>query len=270
MRASSFSISSRSLAAVGALVTVFSCRTPRPPVASLEVTPPELALAYPRAITLRLAWRLLHPVESSDERPTVFVHLYDHPRSVARTFDHPFPEPWAVGSLVEYELTLFQSALGPPLPPGEYWVSVGLYSSDGRRWPVEAEGEEVNDFEYRLAKVNVPGGRTSPPIVFSSSWSEPRAGFDRQVLGRRLLLTTGGALRVGPASSPSRLFLGLYPVAAAPPRVESTCGAPTSRSWGFGVEEFELPLSTTESCEIRVEAEPPGLSIEALAWKAEE
>ena len=269
MRASSFSISSRSLAAVGALVTALSCRTPRPPVASLSVTPHDLELAYSRAATLRLAWRLLGPVETTNGRPTVFVHLYDHPRSVARTFDHPFPEPWTVGSRVEYEVTLYQSVLGPPLPPGAYWVSVGLYSSDGQRSPVEAEGDEVNAFEYRMAKVNVPDGRTSPEIVFSNTWSELRAGYDRQVLGRRLL-TTEGTLRVGPTSRPSRLFLGLYPVGATTPRVESTCGAPTSRWWGFGVDEFELPLSTTESCEIRVDVEPSGLSLEALAWKAAE
>jgi hypothetical protein len=269
MRASSFSISSRSLAAVGAVVTALCCRTPPPPVASLKVTPHELELGYSRAATLRLAWRLLAPLATTDGRPTVFVHLYDHPRSVARTFDHPFPEQWTVGSLVDYEITLYQSVLGPPLPPGDYWVSIGLYSSDGRRWPLQTEGDEVNAFEYRMARVTVPEGRTSPEIAFSSAWSEQRAGYDRQVLGRRLL-TTEGALRVSPTSAPGRLFLALYPAGAATPWVESTCGAPTSRSWGFGVDEFELPTSTTESCEIRVDVEPSGLSLEALAWKATE
>lgn len=270
MRSSPFSIGSRALAAAGALVAAFSCRTPQPPVASLEVTPGTLDLAYPRAVTFRLAWRVLGPVESAGERPTVFVHLFDHPRSVARTFDHPFPEPWTIGSLVEYELTLYQSALGPPLPAGEYWVSVGLYASDGRRWPVDADGDEVNAYERRVAKVQVSDGRASLPIFFSSSWSEIRAGFDRQVLGRRLLLQTAGTFGAGPASAPGSLFLRLHPVASGPPSVESTCGAAKSRSWGFGTHELELRLSTTESCEIRIAAEPPGLAIEALAWKADE
>jgi hypothetical protein len=270
MLAWSSSISSRSLAAVGALVTVFSCRPASPPVARLEVTPHELELAYPRAVPLRLTWRLLQALESIGERPTVFVHLFDHPRSVARTFDHPFPEPWVAGGLVEYEITLYESALGPPLPPGEYWLSVGLYTSDGRRWPVEADGDVVNVFEHRVARANVSTGRTTPEIDFSSSWSEVRAGFDRQVLGRRILLTTAGTLRAGPARVPSRLFLTVYPAAGGTPHVESTCGAPASRAWGFGTHEFELPMSTTASCEIRVEASPPGLSIEALAWKVEE
>jgi hypothetical protein len=241
-----------------------------PPVARLEVSPDELQLDYPGAVALRLSWRLLEPLEPSDERPTVFVHLFDHPRSVARTFDHPFPEPWVVGDEVEYEIALYQSALGPPLPPGEYWVSVGLYSTDGRRWPVEADGDEVNDFERRVARLEASSGSTTPEIAFSSSWSEVRAGFDRQVLGRRLLLSTSGTLRTGPVPAPSRLFLSLYPAAGGMPHLESTCGAPTSRAWGFGTHEFELPLSTTASCDIQVEAAPPGLSIEAVAWKVEE
>jgi hypothetical protein len=268
MPASFFSISSRSLAAAGVLVAAMACRAPQSPVARLEVSPPELELSYSRAVTLRFAWRLSRPIGSSSERATVFVHLYDHPRSVARTFDHPFPEPWVVGSLVEYEITLHQSILGPPLPSGPYWVSAGLYTSDGRRWPVEATGDEVNDYEYRVARVNVSEGAASPAVAFSSSWSEIRAGFDRQVLGRRLLLSTRGTLRLDPASSKGSLFLAVLPVGGAPPRVESTCRAPASRSWGFGTYELEIPVSATESCEVSVEAEPAGLSLEALAWKA--
>ena len=109
------------------------------PVARVEIEPKEARLPFSQAQNVRLTWTPSAALEG--EKPTVFVHLLDSEKKVARTFDHPFPQPWSEGKPVSYDLKLYQSALAPPLPAGKYQVTLGLYGKDNKRWALDGLGE---------------------------------------------------------------------------------------------------------------------------------
>ncbi len=250
------------LAAVAA-----SCRSEREAVARVEVSPRQLELSAGGAVELALSWRILKPLEGNSGPPLVFVHLFDHPRSVARTFDHLFPARWIVGDRVEYEIHLVQSVLAPALPPGPYRLSIGILGERDERFPIEADGQEVNEAEYAVSEVAVPALDGVPRFELSSSWEGLRLGSDRQVLARRYLLQDG-SMRVRGASAPGAVFLMMSLPGGGPSlRLASTCGAPERRLSPSGLHEVEVPVLAPNGCEIAFDVDPPGLSLEALGFE---
>src|SRR5262245_39249838 len=106
------------LAVVSLAGWLAGCGGPQTPVAQLTVEPRQVTLPPAQVRPLRLTWTPSAALEG--EEPTVFIHLLDADSKVVRTFDHSFPERWREGTPVSYDVDLYQSALAPPLPAGQY------------------------------------------------------------------------------------------------------------------------------------------------------
>lgn len=262
------------------------------PVARVDVTPRQLRLGYPEVQTLRLEWTPTAELEGLSSQPMVFIHLLDEKKNLVRTFDHPFPQKWRPGTRVSDEARLFQSQLAPPLSPGTYTVTVGLYEGK-RRWALEGLGERVDRGEYVAAQVEVPSEATAPKLVFSPQWLPVEPGADRQVLVRRWL-NGRGAIRLEGARGPGALWLVLRipPVDAANERLELEgtanvpgvlvrgCGGFEMSVSGPGTHEIEVPVDGAQNSACRIGLNPNftivsattgrrrSVSLENAAWEA--
>lgn len=282
---------------VTTLTALAGCQPQGEPVGELTVEMGEGELPYPAWRTLRLSFRPTASLGAEDVQPLVFVHLLREKGRVLRTFDHRLPARWRAGEEVGYDITLYQSALAPPLEPGEYTLTVGLYNASGERWPLLVEGEDLGRFEYAVAKVQAsPPGDSTPELLFSPEWSAVEEGTDLQVLARRWLsgegtLTARGLEIPGtlwmkvripqPQGSASRLVVhdGEEPrvtIAAACSGSEFTLAGP-------GEHTVTLPVFSENgsgACEIRFASnfyllrmdslKRASLALEVLSWSAAE
>lgn len=249
-----------------------ACGGDPPPVASVEVTPRTLRLGYPELRKLNLSWSpsvaLPEARDQGDQSaqgpPTVFVHLLDERGEVVRTFDHPFPQRWEVGTPVQYDLDLYQSALGTPLPAGRYRLTLGLYQpappgEDAERFALEGLGEPVDRREYQVAELEVPAQSPNDPrVAFSSeSWLAVEPGGDRQILGRRWMGPGPAALRFQGITAPGTVWMliRIPEGKAAGERLElaggsntpsvlvsGSCGSVETNLTGPGYHEVEMPV----------------------------
>jgi hypothetical protein len=154
-------ISTRQVARVPAAVLALvasaalaGCGGESGPVARVSVEPDAVELAYPATARLTTSWEMTVPLDA-EGRPVVFVHLIGAEGEVDRTFDFPLTVEWRPGETATVPVPLWQSALGPPLAPGSYRLTLGLYdSAAGRRWPLATAGEEVARQEYEVARVD--------------------------------------------------------------------------------------------------------------------
>jgi hypothetical protein len=241
------------------------CGGAEPPVARLALepgatpaAPGELTLGYPEVRRVTLVWEPLAALPADGAGPPlVFVHLVDGAGSVVRTFDHPFPAPWRPGTPVDDAVELYQSALAPPLPAGRYRLTAGLYRPGGERYPLAAEGEEIDGREYALATVAAAeGGAGLPAIEPTGDWLPVEPGADRQVLASRWLagegaLVVAGAAEAGalwvrlrvpePESGAVRLVLA-DGTAGQQVRLATPCGGAAALVTGPGDHEVELPV----------------------------
>lgn len=266
------------------------------PVASLTVEPARLALPYGSYAELELGWRVASDLEGASDPVRVFLHLLDAEGDLARTFDHDLPGPWRVGREWRYPARIYQSLMAPPLPPGDYSVTGGIYDAQGNRWPLETAGERVGRHEYRLATVEVPSrGIELPAIEFSEAWSPTLAGADRQVVAFRWL-SGDGTIRLGDPREPGTLWLGFRVppeegtmrrrIVDGPagggggdPRVgiAAGCGGFEAQVSGEGHHDVTVPLTPAEgACEITLNPnyvldspseQGRSLVLEILAWK---
>lgn len=193
------------------LLALSACGGPGEPVARLSLEPSaSLTLPYPGRDRLEVMWK---PLEALDVPPHVFVHVIDQPGNVLRTFDHPFPGDWSSGREVESTIGVWQSALAPPLAPGNYELTVGLYNPEnGRRWPLQVSGREVDQGEYAVARVEVPppSAEAEPEIDFSEGWLPLEPTGDRQLFAVRWLGAEGGWIALTGLSEPTTLALTLH------------------------------------------------------------
>lgn len=277
---------------------VASCVPPPDPVATVSVSPTSLPLLYSEVRTVDFEFRILAPL-GEEFQPRVFVHLYAKPGDVLRTFDHPFPGKWQPGASVHRRLRIHQSALGPPLREGRYFLSVGLYDVERDRWPLQVRGLEIDRMEYQVAEIVVSEPSAVPMFRFSEAWKPIEAGLDRQILGRRWLVDRGSIwvteasevrsiwmlLQVpAPVAGVSRL--ALEPGAEKPGViVRSECGGTEIELTGAGRHEVDLPVRGQEAggsgeCQIALRpnfrllengaVERRTVLLEALAWSAGE
>ncbi len=271
-----------------------ACATPEEPVAAVLVAPTSLTLHYSEVREIELTFSIHSPL-GEGVAPRVFVHLFEEPVEVLRTFDYPFPGEWRSGESLTHSLRLHQSALGPPLRAGRYRLSVGLYDVDGRRWPLDVDGEEIDDMEYVAAEVVVAESGSLPMFRFSESWEAVEPGPGRQILARRWLAGEGaiGVAEIddigsvwmlvqipAPVEGVSRLVL--EPGAEQPTViVTSACSGSEVELSGAGPHEVELPVGrgdATESGECELSFRPNfhllenghgqrrAVLLEALAW----
>ena len=275
-----------------------ACGTAEPPVGELEVRLPQTELPYPWAVPLGLTWRPTAPLSGIVGQPLVFVHLLEQPGDVVRTFDHPLPKGWQPGDTIEYELELYQSALGPALPPGDYLLSVGLYDTEGMRWSLIVGGEEVDRQEYLIGTITVPADSAGAPMFkFSNSWMPVEGGADVQVLARRWLGAEGDIV-LEEVERPGRVWMVLNLPALQPGAqrlvldegadepaviVASSCGGVEASASGQGLHEFEVPVEAPEDGELpeecRISIRPnfrhvtlatlqeTSVSLENLSWR---
>jgi hypothetical protein len=242
-----------------AAVSLFGCRHQAPVVARLEVLPRVVSLAYPQLTTVHLTWT--PNAADAGEAPTeplVFLHLLDAKHQVLRTFDHPFPQHWAAGTPVAYDVKLFLSALAPPIDPGRYHLSVGLFDASGRRWALSGLGEPIGRDEYQAAEVDVQPQPAGPHVAFSDAWQPLEAGSDKQVVAHRWLADQPGEVRVDTIPGPGTLWLSfrippgdgasekltLHDSAANSPAavVRDTCGNVETGISGTGRHDVEMPV----------------------------
>lgn len=270
-------------------------------VARLAVEPMSLELPYGSFADLRLRWTPTRELGALEESPRVFVHLLDSEGDLVRTFDHDATGGWRVGQEADYELRIYQSLLAPPLPPGTYALTVGLYDpAGGERWGLETSGEQVGRSEYRVATVEVPSGAGGsvrvPAVQFGPSWSPTLAGGDRQVVAFRWL-SEEGTVRLEELSSAGTLWLSVGIPAEAPGsmrrrmldpeadagkmpwvRFSASCSGFEAQLSGEGTHSVEVPLEPDpEGCEITVTPNyvmesPDGAErsviLENLAWRS--
>ncbi|HEX2641824.1 MAG TPA: hypothetical protein VHU81_02450, partial [Thermoanaerobaculia bacterium] len=250
------------------LATLAACGGNAAPVASVEVTPKAFRLGFPDLREVHLKWS---PVEGLGDsaKPIVFVHLLDDQDEVMRTFDHPFPKRWAEGEPVEYDLKVYQSALGQPLPAGKYRLTLGLYQEGGKRWALDGLGKPFKKREYVVAEVEVPpAGQGGPLIAFSSeSWLPLQPGGDRQVLARRWMSGTA-ALRIQNIAAPGKAWMVVRipePSSVETIQVEAGSNAPAVLvSSSCGSVEVNLTGSGSHDVEIPIDAVPAGGSCDVI------
>jgi len=175
-------------------LTFVSCGEAPDPVATLSVAPTPVRLAFPQYQTVEVELGMREALEAGAS-PWVMLHLLDLTGSVVRTFDHPVAGKWSPGESRRYSVDLYQSALAPPLDPGVYQLTGGLYDPAAGRWVVAVDGEQVHRLEYALGTVEVPqGSQTAPKFSFSADWMAIEEGTDVQILGRRWLRNEGAIL----------------------------------------------------------------------------
>lgn len=270
-----------------------ACGGGEEPVAGLQVEPKTLQLGYPEVQTVRFAWTPAVPLEGG-ATPTVFVHLLDDRNTVVRTFDHSFPQPWRQGRPVEYGVKLYQSALGDPLPPGTYRLTVGLYNQEGKRWPLDGLGKDLGRHEYLASQVQVSQDK-GPRFAFSNSWLPKEPGGDRQILGRRWMAGRS-AIRVQGMPGPGTVWMVVrIPEVSGGEKlvlqgdskipslhIDGSCGTVETNISGPGYHEIELPLNPPPRsdgfCRILLtpsfQIEPAGtgrprsVSLENIAWSS--
>ncbi|MEM9290081.1 MAG: hypothetical protein AAGD01_00205 [Acidobacteriota bacterium] len=214
-----------------ASLTLVSCGANQPseqesaPVGRLQVEIGGEDLPYPQWRTLHLRWQATTalPTAPSNEKPRsskassqapeaepqprIFVHLVDPEGELSRTFDQDLDEPWRPGASGRLEVPIHHSALAPPLAPGDYQLTVGLYRIGGdglpdRRFPLEVDLEsssrsaartgadrpdpdspspraedattalvEIGTFEYSVARLAVePVSAEAPSFSFGQGW----------------------------------------------------------------------------------------------------
>lgn len=234
---------------------------PETPVARVQIEPVEVTLTFPQTVVLDLRWSLQAPVQPADGRLLVFVHLIDAEGKLERTFDHPFPEPWSVGEEITYPLELYQSAVDPALPIGTYRLTLGLYDATGKRWPLETGGQEVDDYEYSVARVVAPDARRSTPkFTFSKAWTPPEATGHRQLLAHRWLTNQHADLVVWGIEHPGEVVLRFkipeQRQRGSEPMVDlrSKCAEFRGQVSGQGTHEIRStirPDATGDRCSIR-------------------
>jgi hypothetical protein len=270
------------------------CGRQEPAVAELRVEPARLRLGPAELQRLRFTWSPSAPLAGGGQ-PTVFVHLLDRREKVVRTFDHLFPQRWSEGEPVAYDVAVFQSALAPPLVPGKYRLSVGLYGPGGERWALDGLGKPLRRDEYVAAAVEVPADGGGPRFVFPPEWGPLEPGSDRQVLARRWLAGEASfrlegvrgrgavwlVLRIPSADGPGQ-SLQLDGGSGAPSvriRVSDSCGGVETAVSGPGRHEIEMPVDEVPQdgiCTIALRpnfrfvapglAGPRSASLETAAW----
>lgn len=170
-----------------------ACRGKMEPVARVTVAPPTVTLAYPGLARLDTTWEATVPIDALGAPPVVFVHLLDAAGKPDRTFDHPFPEGWRTGAPMTDTIALWQSAMAPPLAPGRYPLSLGIWDpASGRRWPLAVDGAEVARDEYIVATVEVlPAPSSGAAVAFTAGWLPVEPTGDHQTFARRWLIEPG-------------------------------------------------------------------------------
>lgn len=253
----------RTLAALA--LCLAGCGGEEEPVARLAVEPRQVRLPYPQVADMRLHWEPATDLgRQGAGGPYVFVHLLDAPGEIVRTFDHAMPEPWREGIPATYRFELYQSALGPPLPPGTYRLTLGLYDGRSRkRWPLAAPGPDLGRHEYHVADVEVPPVRPGGVrFSFSPEWTPSEAGGDRQILGRRWLASRRGTLRATGLEGPGTLWTMVrIPAAAAGHHLQVLDGsnAPSAvLRWSCGGMETGVSGAGSHEIELITDEPPPG------------
>ena len=273
---------------------IAGCHSKPVPVGRLDVQPRTITLPGSEVASIHLTWTPTKPLDpDSASGLTSFVHLIDATGKVLRTFDQPFPQPWNEGTTIGQDIRIDQSAMAPPLAPGQYRLSVGLYHRN-QRFALEGLGEPIGRSEYVGAEVQVPATSDAPRFVFSPDWQPVDAGSDRQVLARRWLAATPSTLRVEDIKGPGGLWMLLYipPGNAAGEKlvlhsggavpsvlVRNSCGPTETTISGAGEHEVEMAIDAPGaggSCEVTLspsfhiesKSEPPvrSASLQSVAW----
>ncbi len=202
---------------------------------------------------------------------------------IAQTFDHLFPGSWEPGRTIQDDFDLFQSALAPPLEPGRYELSFGLYDDEwGYRWSLETPGRRLGRREYALATVTVPAEPTPGSLFeFTGAWSSPAAGGSKQTPMRRTLQGDGTILvRGAPSAGIVRLGVAVPGSFAGPgeatrPAMASACTTPRTEALEPGFHWLSVPVAPGGGpCEIHFRGTQSRggtdrVSLDALAWSRE-
>ncbi len=250
-RSAGFGLAGLALLAAG-------CGAESAPVARVSVPRPEVSLAYGRPVAVETSWEMVGAGPPAGGAPQVFVHLWGPGGELERTFDHTLPFAWQAGVTRSHSIELWQSLQDPPLAPGSYSLSLGVYDPTTReRWPLSVGGDDSPRREYRLARAEVPAGSADTPrLEFGAGWLAPETSADRQVLVHRWLADRG-SLRIPNLMAAVDLDLWLtlprlaeaqhrlsYEEGASTPRlsVTSACLAAPAVVEGFGAHRLRLAL----------------------------
>ncbi len=242
------------------LLGTFGCSPPdAEPVARLSVDEPSLELPFPEWRSLRLTWTPEKEVPRGGPL-LVFLHLLNDDGELVRTFDHPLQGEWVPNQPLSYDVRIFQSALGPPLEPGDYALTAGLYTADGERFPLnvgDTEARTPRRREYTLATVSVPEvSPDAPGFAFANNWGDLETGEDAQILGRRWL-EDDGVIRVLNLEVPGSVWMRL--------RIPADDGTGSGRTLALRDAGQAPTLEVASSCSGAVRIlEAPGTHEEVL------
>lgn len=284
------------LCALPALLWMAGCQRAAPVAGRLDVEPRTVTLPYPQVAPIRLTWTPAPPAGGEAlVAPLVFLHLLDANGGLLRTWDHPFPQAWVAGTPVGYDVKLYQSALAPPLAPGRYRLSVGIYDRSNHRWPLEGLGKPLWHQEYQAAEVVVPAQAPSLQLTFSPAWQPLEPGSDKQVLARRFLGDQPGEIRLDGIPGPGTVWMTFrIPPGNAPDEklvfhdagtntqaavVRCSCGSVETGISGPGAHEVEMPVDAAAAgagCRITLtpnfhitnpnRQQPWSVALQVLSW----
>ena len=274
------------------------------PVARLAVEPARLELPYGAFADLRFRWT---PRRRARGRRGIAPGLRPPPGLRRRPGPDLRPRPrsgaWRVGEQTAYDARVYQSLLAPPLPPGTYALTAGLYDPPpARAGPSIPTGEAVGRNEYRVATFEVPvssgEGAGVPAVLFGPAWS-PTLARSRPAGDRLPLALRGGTIRLGDLPGAGTLWLSLgVPEEQAGslrrrivdppgggdgvPRVDVmvSCSGFEAQVSGDGTHGVEVPLEPSEArCEITLDPnyvlvspndDRRTLVLQVLAWRPAE
>jgi len=259
----------------------WGCGEPAP-AGSLAVAPRAFRLAHAESAKVRLIWTPSRRLTESTAIPTVFVHLIHPTAKTVRTFDHRLPgESWEPGVPISYEVEISDSGLAEPLPVGTYRLAVGLYDeASGYRWPLLADGEDLDRRAYAVGTVEVGSPRVADRFQFTGAWRAAEAGTTKQIVAWRWL-QAGGTIRTYAAGGTVQLRfrLGELPESAVglgadSVAIDGDCLLAPGAVEGSGAVETSLPLrqgSQDEPCSIRLRPEAGGSGawarLDGIDWR---
>ncbi len=239
------------------------------PVAHLALEPGEVDLPYGSFTDLELSWTPRAELGDVTGHLRVFAHLLDAEGRLSRTFDEDVPGVWQVGEAERTPLRIYQSLMAPPLAPGDYTLTAGLYDDSGRRWPLETAGKRRGQGEYAMVTVHVPGssqghgksqGPQLPDFEFSRTWSANLAGADRQVIAFRWLYHDG-SIRLthirGPGTLWARIQIPSVDTGAMRRQIEDGTGSEEARvALSADCSGFEAGVSGAGSHDVDIPVAP--------------
>jgi len=254
------------------LLMLIACSREDPAIGDVQVSPTTLLVRPGQCVPLKFTWMPRLPLEKRDGTPRVFVHVFDGPHNLVRTFDHTLPFQWTAGREKSYEIDICHSAIAPALNAGPHLLKIGIYDDAiGYRWPLNASGIDTGNRSYQVGGVSVPASSGSiPRFSFDGGWHPVESAGDKQIVSRRQF-RTGVKLGVSGITRPGVLKMMVRPSEKSGAlTITPTCGLQPLTFATPTLHTVEIPIAAAPggNCEFQFTLAGAGTAaLELLGWE---